>query len=65
MARTKAEDRAIKKYEAEKIDKPLLRLPKGRKAIITEHAIRHGESTNGFIVRAINEAIENDEKKEC
>ena len=29
MARTEAEDRAIRKYEAEKIDKIMIRVPKG------------------------------------
>lgn len=63
MARTEAEDRAIKKYEAEKIDKILLRVPKGQKARITSFAKAHGESTNAFIVRAISQAMnsENDD----
>ena len=60
MARTAAQDRAIKKYE-QKVDKVLLRLPKGTKAVIDAHAAQRGESTNGFIGRAILETIERDQ----
>lgn len=56
-------DRAIKKYESEKLDKILLRVPKGNKERIQEHAKSQGESTNAFIYRAVNEAIERDTKK--
>lgn len=60
MARTEAEDRAIRKYEAEKIDKIMIRVPKGMRAKIDSHAARQGESRNGFITRAINETVERD-----
>lgn len=53
MARSEAENRAIKKYEKEKIDRILLRIPKGEKAVIDAHAKRCGESTNAFIYRAV------------
>lgn len=56
-------DRAIKKYESEKLDKILLRVPKGNKERIQEHAKSQGESTNAFIYRAVNETIERDGKK--
>ena len=56
-------DRAIKKYESEKLDKILLRVPKGNKERIQEHAKAQGESTNAFIYRAVNETIERDNKK--
>lgn len=64
MARTEAEDRAIRKYEAEKIDKILIRVPKGMRGQIDAHAARQGESRNGFITRAINEAMERDTEKQ-
>lgn len=64
MRRTESLDRAIKKYESEKIDKILLRIPKGNKERIQEHAKLQGESTNAFIYRAVNETIERDEEKE-
>ena len=57
MKRTEAVDKAIKKYESEKIDKILIRVPKGKKAEIQEYAKSVGESTNSFINRAIYEAM--------
>ena len=63
MGRTPAEDRAIKKYESEKIDKVLVRLPKGKKELIQAHAARHGESVNAFLNRAVDETMERDEAK--
>ena len=60
MSTTEAQLRAIKKYEQEKLDKKLLRLPKGELDLIRSHAEGHGESINGFILRAIRETIERD-----
>ena len=58
MAYSEAMLRAIKKYEAEKIDRISLRVPKGKKEIIQNFAEDHGESVNAFINRAIDEAME-------
>jgi len=63
MPRTEAEDRAIKKYEREKIDRVLLRMPKGKKEAIQSHIQETCESVNSFINRAINETIERDKNK--
>ena len=52
---------SIKKYEDKAYDKVLVRLPKGKKDKIKAHAEAHSESVNGFINRAIDEAIERDE----
>ena len=52
--------RANNKYNKEKVENIYLRVPMGRKAIIREHAKRHGESLNAFICRAVNEAMEKD-----
>ncbi len=41
----------------ENYDMYQIRMPKGRKAEIKDHAENHGESVNGFINRAIDEAI--------
>lgn len=60
MKRTEAIDKAIRKYESEKIDKILVRVPKGKKAVIQDYAASHGESVNGFINRAVDEAMERD-----
>lgn len=46
---------------AEKPDRINLTVPKGRKEIIKAHAAAHGESVNGFINRAINEAMEREQ----
>lgn len=57
MAYSEAMLRAIKKYEAEKIDRISLRVPKGKKEVIQKFAEDHGESVNSFINRAIDEAM--------
>lgn len=60
MARSEAEARAIKKYEKEKIDRILMRVPKGEKEAFRAYAESRGESLNGFLYRAAKEAIERD-----
>ena len=60
MSQTPAQLAASKKYHQEKLDELKLRVPKGQKAHIVEHAKRMGESTNAFLFRAVNEAIERD-----
>ena len=52
---------SIKRYEDKAYDQVLVRFPKGKKDIIKAHAEAHSESVNGFINRAIDEAIERDE----
>ena len=64
MSRTPAEDRAIKKYEQEKIDKILVRFPKGKKEQIQQHVANTGESVNGFINRAVDQALSADSSQE-
>lgn len=49
---------------AEKLDRINLTVPKGRKAVIQAHAAARGESVNGFIGRAIEEAMERDKAGE-
>lgn len=60
MALTTARKKANAKYEAKAYDKTLIRLPKGRLDEIRAHIEPAGESLNGFINRAIAEAIERD-----
>lgn len=62
MPRTKAMDRAIKKYEAEKVERVVFRVPKGKKEVLQDYATSRGESLSGFINRAINETMERDLK---
>ena len=45
---------------AEKLDRINLTVPKGKKDTIKAHAEAQGESVNGFINRAIDEAMERD-----
>lgn len=60
MASSEALRRASKKYDAEKVDRIPLRVPKGKKEIIQEHAALHGESVNAFLNRAVDETIKRD-----
>ena len=53
---------SIKRYEDKAYDKILVRMPKGQKDLIQAHAEAQGESTNGFINRAVSEAMERDGK---
>ena len=57
MAVSKAQQRATAKYEAKNYDKLLLRLPKGKKDTIRSFSACRQESVNGFINRAIAEAM--------
>ncbi len=51
-------------FIAEKYDRVNLTVPKGKKDAIQAHASKTGESVNGFINRAIDEAMERDSKTE-
>ena len=44
-------------------DRINLTVPKGQKDLIQAHAEAQGESTNGFINRAISETMERDNEK--
>ncbi len=61
MAISKAQQKAVNKYVREKYDRVLVTFSKkGKKDIIKAHAEGCGESVNGFINRAIDEAMERD-----
>ncbi len=60
MAVSKAQQKAVAKYEAKAYDKTLIRLPKGRLDDIRAHAAAQGKSVNGFINRAIDHEMERD-----
>lgn len=64
MTVSKAQQKAVAKYMKENYDEIKIRVPKGKRAEIQAHAQSHGESTNGFINRAIDETMENDKKGE-
>lgn len=62
MPSSEAMKRASKKYDHEKIDRVAMRVPKGKREIILAHAIKHGESLNAFLNRAVDETMERDLK---
>lgn len=57
MAVSKAQQKAVNKYMAANYDRINLTVPKGRKEEIQSFAAQTGESVNGFINRAIGEAM--------
>ena len=63
MAVTKAQQASVNKYVKTNYDRINVTMPKGRKDIIKAHAEGMGESVNGFINRAIEEAMERDGEK--
>lgn len=63
MASSEALKRAVKKYNQEKIDRIPMRVPKGKKESIQEHAAKRGESVNAFLNRAVDETIERDSEE--
>ena len=61
---SKAQQKAVNKYMKENYDRVSLTMIKGRKDEIKAHAEKNGESLNGFINRAIDEAVERDLRKQ-
>ena len=57
MATSKAQQNATNKWIAKAYDRINLTVPKGRKEEIQAFAAQTGESVNGFINRAIGEAM--------
>lgn len=57
MATSKAQQNATNKWIAKVYDRINLTVPKGQKEVIQAHAMAIGESVNGFINRAIGEAM--------
>ncbi len=56
MALTESQKKAYKTYH-EKLDEIKVRVPKGQRQIISDHAAKNGESLNAFIRRAIDETM--------
>ena len=57
MAISKAQRKAVAKYNAANYERIELRVEKGQKQVIKDHAESDGETLNGFIKRAINETM--------
>jgi len=62
MPTTKAGQKAVAKYMKKNYDSFLVRVPKGKKAILQAYAESKGESLNGFATRAMDEAMERGNK---
>ena len=62
MSISEARRRANDKWR-EKFELIQFRVPKGKKSVIQEHAAQCGESLNGFINRAVDQALSADGKK--
>lgn len=62
MAISDAQKKAVAKYNAANYDRIELRVDKGKKEAIKEHADSTGETLNGFINRAIKETVERDKE---
>ena len=58
---TESQKQATYKY-VKNFDRIEIKLPKGSREKIREHAAELGESVNTFVSRAIAEAMENDKK---
>lgn len=60
--RSEAQKKAVAKYNAAKYEQIQLRVEKGKKETIKAFAESRGESLNGFINRAIDEAMQRADK---
>ena len=60
MPASKAQQRAVAKYMKTNYDEIKIRVAKGEKEKIKAHAEARGESINGFVSRAIDEAMTRD-----
>ena len=59
---SEARKRANAKYTLKAYDRLEIKVKKGRKSELQAHAAERGESLNGFVNRAINEAEERDKQ---
>lgn len=63
MPSTRAQQKATNKYISKAYDRINLTVDKGKREIIRTHADSRGESVNGFINRAIDNQIAQDENE--
>mgnify|MGYP003290960507 CR=1 FL=1 len=63
MATSESQLKASKKYHA-KFERVVIRVAPEKKEAIERHAARMNESVNVFVQRAIEEAIERDNKEQ-
>ncbi len=60
MSVSKAQQRATNKYNKNHYDRLEMKVPKGEKESITEHAIEYDGTLNKFLNRAVKETMERD-----
>ena len=58
MPVSKKQQACVNRYNAKAYDRVNLTMPKGKKEQVQDYAASTGESVNGFINRAIDEAME-------
>lgn len=58
---TPAQKKAAEKYLKNKVEEVRLRVPKGEREEIREHAAQAGQSVNAYCVGAIREAMRRDD----
>lgn len=63
MPVSKAQKRAINKYNKNHYDNINIRVPKGKRDNISVHANKYDGSLNKFVNRAISETMERDKEK--
>ena len=57
---SEAQKRAVAKYNSKSYDELKIRVTKGKKAELQEHAQKQNESLNAFVNRAIDNQVEQD-----
>lgn len=62
MPLSEAQKKAMQKYLKESVEDIRIRVPKGQKTIIKNHAEQNGESMNSFVVRAISETMQREKE---
>lgn len=60
---TDARRKASAKYLKESVEDIRIRVPKGQKTVIKDHAQKQNESVNAFVVRSISETMTRDNEK--
>lgn len=60
MAISQAQQRATAKYIRNNYDRLEMKVQKGQKELIVDHAKEQGETLNQFLIRAVNLALKKD-----
>ena len=63
LAIRESQRRAVAKYNAANYERIELRVERGQKEVIKQHASKQGETLNRFVNRAISETTQRDNEK--